>query len=103
MAIKIFSLLMLLSSFSVLAARQQYFDVLGTSPKGQFVALEEYGFHPGRQVYYVTIRVMNVWRKIYVGRTIKVELPAEGPGGMIKAREKAKLLSVDELKKFKVI
>ncbi len=86
----------------VWASRHQRIDTLGASPKGQFVALEEYGYKSDKQSYYVTIKIMNVWKKEYVGSTIEVELPASKSRDLVKAREKAKTLAQDELKKFNI-
>jgi predicted secreted protein len=85
-----------------LAARHQVIDTLGVSPKGQYVALEEYGYQPEKHVYYVTIKVMNVWKKEYVGEMIEVEQPAMSYKSLIKAREKAKSLAQDTLIKYKI-
>lgn len=77
-------------------------DTLGTSPKGQFVALEEYGYKSQNHTYYVKIKVMNVWQKKYVGKEIAVELPAHRPVFLDKARTEARTLAHDELKKFDI-
>jgi predicted secreted protein len=96
----IFALLTVQSSF---ASRQQFFDVIGSSAKGQFVAIEEYGFQPERNVFYVTIKIMNVWRKEYVGTPTQVEVPAGNRLELIRAREKAKVIAQEELKKYNVM
>jgi predicted secreted protein len=100
-----FSLLIfLLSLQSSFASRQQFFDVIGSSSKGQFVALEEYGYHPDRNVFYVQIKIMNVWKKEYVGTPTMVEVSAQGGRiELARAREKAKLLAQEDLKKFNVL
>ena len=77
-------------------------DTLGSSKAGQFVALEEYGYKSQTHTYYVSIKVMNVWTKEYVGKKIDVELPAHRPTYLKMAREKAKILASDELAKFKI-
>lgn len=77
-------------------------DTLGSSPAGQFVALEEYGYKSQTHTYYVSIKVLNVWTKEYVGEKIDVELPAHRPHYLVKAREKAKVLAEEELKRFKI-
>lgn len=90
-----------LSSFAF-AGEHQMIDTLGASKKGQFVALEEYGYRSQNHSYYVNIRVMNVWTKQYVGQTIQVELPAHRPHYLEKARARAKFLANDILKRFDI-
>lgn len=75
-------------------------DTLGSSSKGQYVALEEYGYKANTHAFYVTIKIMNVWQKEYVGETVQVELPAHRPEYLKKAREKARLLAKDQLEKY---
>lgn len=97
----VFTFLALLS-MTVAASEHQMIDTLGASPKGQFVALEEYGYKTQSHSYYVRIKVMNVWKKEYVGNFIEVELPAHRPVYLKKAREKARILAREELKKFQI-
>ena len=85
-----------------LASEHQMIDTLGVSPKGQFVALEEYGYKSQSHSYYVRIKVMNVWKKEYVGSPVEVELPAHRPDFLGKARAKAKILAQEQLKKFDI-
>lgn len=86
---------------SALASRQ-VFDTLGVSPKGQYVALEEYGYKLENHAYYVSIRIMNVWKKEYVGTPVLVELPAYRPDILQKARDKARILAEENLKRFQI-
>ncbi len=97
-------ILMFIITFSSLGftSEHQVIDTLGASKKGQFVALEEYGYKSQNHSYYVRIKVMNVWKKEYVGNTIEVELPAHRPGYLDKARSKAKILAQEELQKFDI-
>ncbi|MCM2351832.1 MAG: hypothetical protein NDI69_17590 [Bacteriovoracaceae bacterium] len=97
-------LIFTLLTFSLVASARQHqmIDTLGISPKGQYVALEEYGYKSQQQTYYVTIKVMNVWKKEYVGKAIEVEVPAYQPALLKKAREKAKILAQEELKRFNI-
>lgn len=97
----VFTAVFLLSGM-VYAKEHQMIDTLGSSPKGQFVALEEYGYQSLNHTYYVKIKVMNVWRKKYVGKEIFVELPAHRPDYLKRARQKAKMLAQDELSKFHI-
>lgn len=95
-------LILIIFALPVFSAEHQMIDSLGASPKGQFVALEEYGYKALNHSYYVRIKVMNVWKKEYVGKMIEVELPAHRPVYLKKARSKAKILAQEELKKFNI-
>ncbi len=99
---KILFLLILFMLPSAFAANKQKIDVLGTSSKGQFVAIEEYGYRPGTHMYFVTIRVMNVWKKEYVGDNIQIELPASRPYVLKKARAEALELAQNTFKKYNI-
>lgn len=99
---KMFLLFLLFSLPTAFAANKQKIDVLGTSAKGQFVAIEEYGYRPGTHMYFVTIRVMNVWKKEYVGDSIQIELPASRPYVLKKARAEALDLAQNTFKKYKI-
>lgn len=84
-------------SSMAISSEHQVIDTLGVSPKGQFVALEEYGYKAEKHSYYVKIKFMNVWKKTYVGDSIEVEMPAHRPNFLEKARTKARLLAKDQL------
>jgi len=83
------------------SAEHMMIDTLGASPKGQFVALEEYGLKSESKKYFVQIKIMNVWTKEYVGKEVIVEIPAM-QANLVKARQKAKLMAQDQLSKFKI-
>ena len=87
---------------SLKASEHQMIDTLGVSPKGQYVALEEYGYKNLNHSYYVRIKIMNVWKKEYVGKFVDVELPADRPDFLKKARSKARILALEELRKFDI-
>lgn len=89
-------------SVSAFAREHQMIDTLGVSPKGQFVALEVYGYKSHSHTYYVSVKIMNVWTKQYVGESIEVEMPAYRPTDLQKARTRAKFLAHDTLSKFKI-
>lgn len=93
-------MMIFLVSVASLAAEHQMIDTLGVSPKGQFVALEEYGYKPQNHTYYVVIKVMNVWKKEYVGTSVQVELSANRPNDLQKARAQAKSLAQEQLSRF---
>lgn len=99
---KIFFVLLMLMLSNAYAVNKQKIDVLGTSSKGQFVAIEEYGYRPGTHMYFVSIRVMNVWKKEYVGDKVVVELPATRPYVLKKARSEARELAENTFKKYKI-
>lgn len=82
------------------ASEHQMIDTLGVSSKGQYVALEEYGYKANNHSYYVRVKVMNVWKKEYVGRTFELEVPAHRPSHLQNARMKARLSVRDELRQF---
>ena len=92
-------------SFATQAFANQHnkIDTLGMSKAGQFVALEEYGYKANTHSYFVTIKILNVWTKEYVGSTVEVEEPAKRPLSLNHAREKAKKLASDDLKRFKIL
>ena len=77
-------------------------DTLGMSKAGQFVALEEYGYKANTHSYFVTIKIINVWTKEYVGSTVVVVEPAHRPVNLIMARAKAKKLASADLQRFKI-
>ncbi len=90
----------LMLSGGLLASEHQMIDTLGVSSKGQFVALEEYGYKAQSHTYYVTIKVMNVWKKEYVGQRIELEVPAHRPDYLAKARTRARLMAQDHLRRY---
>ena len=85
-----------------LASEHQRIDTLGSSSKGQFVALEEYSYVPHSKTFKVMVRVMNVWTKEFVGKTILIEHPARRPFTMEKTRQEARLQAGPELLRFKI-
>lgn len=95
-------LIFLLSLPVAFASEHYVINTLGASKKGQFVALEEYGYHTERHTYFVTIRIMNVWTKEYVGRSFKVEIPAHRPIFLEKARHEARARADSELRRFNI-
>lgn len=99
---KITFVLFLVLSFSSFASQHNKIDTLGYSKAGQFVALEEYGYKKATHSYFVTIRIINVWTKEYVGTAVEVEEPALSPLKLSLARARAKSLASDDLKRFKI-
>jgi predicted secreted protein len=103
MICKIIFVLLLGMSTQAFAKQHNKIDTLGMSKAGQFVALEEYGYKANTHSYFVTIKIINVWTKEYVGSTVEVEEPALRPISLNQAREKAKKLASDDLKRFKIL
>ena len=88
---------------SLFAAQHQMIDTLGSSPKGQFIAVEEYGYKSDKHSYYVTIRIMNIWKEEYVGTPVEVELPAVRKNYLQKARDKARTMAEGELRRYNIM
>lgn len=75
-------------------------DTLGTSAKGQYIALEEYGHRPDKKSYFVEIKILNLWKKQFVGDVIRVETPAYSQKQLMESRLKAKKLAEGQLKAY---
>lgn len=94
-------ILSILTMGQVSAKSMVRIKTIGKSPKGQFVAFEEFGFKNNEKVPYSRIRVMNMWKNRDVTKPINVT----GSSKMkdLKAvRLKAKKLAKDQLKKFNI-
>jgi predicted secreted protein len=92
-----------LFSFSALATQQRrMFHSLGSSPKGQFVAIEEYGLDAGRGIYFSRIKLMNVWKKEYVGPVVEVERTARLPLDLDVARKEARVSANEHLERYQI-
>lgn len=89
-------------SATAFANQHHVIDMLGSSGKGQFIALEEYGYHPIEREFYVKIQIMNAWKNKYVTKPIEIKLPAQNQMSLEDAREKAKRLAQDDLIRFKI-
>jgi len=99
LGIILFGLLLSLNCFS---SSREYVDTIGSSPKGQYVAFETYGFKPEEKKFYSSIKIMNVWKKQYVGSIIEAEMPAFTKDSLSKVRAKARTLALENLKKFQI-
>lgn len=97
---KIYFLFLILLSSTASAVVHHKVDSLGTSPKGQFIALEEYGYRPGKKSFFVEIKILNLWKKQFVGEVIRVEAPAYSDRFLKESRIKAKKLAEGQLKEF---
>lgn len=81
----------------------QMIQALGASSKGQFVAIEEYGYNAGQKTYYSRIKLMNVWKKEYVSPVVEVESDARLPADLMRVREAAKERAAVHFQKFNII
>jgi|GEM_PF-3999613 len=98
------ALLGLWMSFACLAAgRVEMIHALGASSKGQFVAIEEYGYNVGLKTYYSRIKLMNVWKNEYVTPIVEVEQDARLPADLMRVREEAKARAMVHFEKFNII
>jgi len=103
MKFTLFTVFMLLFSVAAIASQHQHMGSIGASAKGQFVALEEYGYRAESHTYYVTIRIINVWTSEDVGSIVEVESTAKETRFLQQARSKAKNLAKVQMDKYKII
>lgn len=94
--------LFLVMASSAFASQHHMVDTLGSSSKGQFVAVEEYGYNPTERQFYVKIQIMNAWKNEYVTKPIEIKLPAQNQLSLEEARARAKRLAHDDLVKFNI-
>ena len=76
-------------------------NAIGSSPRGQYVAFEEFGYKEGRKYPYSKIRVMNVWKNKYVEEAIYI-IGKDKKDELNSVRNKAKSLAKKKLKKFNI-
>ena len=74
---------------------------IGSSPNGQFVAFEEFGYHNGREVPFSKIRVMNIWKNKYVSDPVMV-VGNQDESNLRLVRVEAKKMAGKELKQFNI-
>ena len=104
MIIKCLVIICLGMGFSLQAAEPlQMIHALGASSKGQFVAIEEYGYNAGLKTYYSRIKLMNVWKNEYVSPVVEVEQDARLPADLVRVREAAKERAAVHFQKFNII
>ncbi len=101
MKIIIMSLALLISGLSW-GSTHQMINALGSSPKGQYVAIEEYGYNSGLKTYYSRIKVMNVWKNHYVTEPVEIEKGARRPSDLIQVRKEALEQAAMDLVRFKI-
>ncbi|MBY0516529.1 MAG: hypothetical protein K2P81_06450 [Bacteriovoracaceae bacterium] len=88
---------------SVWASPIQMINAIGASPKGQYVAIEEYGYNAGLKTYYSRIKLLNVWKNEYAAPVVELEKGAQRPTDLNKIREKVKKLAAENLEKFNIV
>lgn len=74
---------------------------IGTSPKGQFVAIEEYGHLNNSKIPFSKIKIMNVWKQKYVGKPVSVTGSIQEKD-LTKVRAKAARKASKYLKKYSI-
>lgn len=98
----ILSTIFILSTFNISDSKAMVrVKALGSSPRGQFVAFEEYGYKNGRKYPFSKIRVMNVWKNKYVDEAIHL-IGIEQEENLSSVRVKAKKMAIKKLKKFNI-
>lgn len=102
MKLTISSLFLIAFCSAAMGAEHLVIDTLGSSAKGQYVAVEEYGYKADAHTYYAKVMILNVWKSEYVGKTVEVSLPANRPVDLEKARAQVKDLAQDQLKQFNI-
>ncbi len=99
----LFTFVLFFFSLSLYAKTIVRVKALGTSPKGQYVAFEEFGYKSlGKEVAFSRIRVMNMWKNRYVDRPIQV-IGKDEKERLGEIRQKAKDLAIKKLKKYNIM
>lgn len=99
---RIFIALSLLISGLSWGSTIQMINALGSSPKGQYVAIEEYGYNSGLKTYYSRIKVMNVWKNNYVSEPVQIEKGARRPSDLMQVRREALEQASEKMAKFNI-
>ena len=100
-------LLFAVTTFSIFAAQTTQagpmvrVKALGSSPRGQYVAFEEFGYQDGKRIPYSKIRVRNMWKNRYEGKPVSV-FGSKKSDQLNIVRDKAKGLAANKLKKFNI-
>jgi predicted secreted protein len=87
---------------SVQASNLVRVKALGSSPRGQYVAFEEFGYKNGRKLPFSKIRIMNVWKNKYADKPVQVVGNTDGVN-LNHVRIKAKSLAQKQLEKFNIV
>ena len=73
---------------------------IGSSPRGQYVAFEEFGYKDANRKYpFSKIRVRNMWKKKYVEKPVNIIGNPESDN-LNQVRAKAKEIAKKKLEKF---
>lgn len=97
----LFTLTAIFITQSVPARTLVRINTIGASPRGQFVAFEEFGYKEGRKFPYSKIRVMNVWKNKYVDDPVQV-IGKDGNEKLDQVRKKAKDMAIKKFAKFNI-
>jgi predicted secreted protein len=97
----LFFSMLLVAIMAVQAKSMVRIKAIGSSPKGQFVAVEEFGFIGQNRKAYSKIKVLNVWKNTYVGDAIEV-LDKTNDLQLEQVRSRAKRLAGQNLKKYNI-
>jgi predicted secreted protein len=73
---------------------------IGHSPKGQYVAFEEFGYLLGN-VPFVRVRVYNTWKNKYVTKPVRIT-GKDKDSSLSKIRQEAKRLANKDLQAFNI-
>ncbi|MBD66288.1 MAG: hypothetical protein CME62_13845 [Halobacteriovoraceae bacterium] len=94
-------LLLMTFSFSLTSIQAKVINVtaIGKSAKGQFVAIEEFGYQVGNTRPYSKIRLVNMWKDKYVSGPIHI-LGTEDDISLEKIRKKAFDQALIKFKKY---
>jgi predicted secreted protein len=85
---------LILGSTKVQAKNMIRIKALGSSPRGQFVAFEEFGYMNDSKTPFARIRVKNVWKDSYVNKPINVIADDEN-----KRLDQVRAMAIDLAKK----
>ena len=95
------TLMIMIASFPLTSAAMVKVKALGSFPRGQFVACEEYGHKNSNGHSFSKIRIMNVWKNSYVEDPIQI-IGKKGDKELGLVRMKAKKIASKRLKKFNI-
>lgn len=98
--LKILVLIILISALPV-QAKLVNINALGSSPKGQYVAIEESGYKLGSKLPFTRIRVMNMWKNKYVTKPVIV-IGKEKDISLTSIRKRAFEKAVVQFKKYNI-
>ncbi len=74
---------------------------IGSSPKGQYIAFEEFGYQSGRTLPFSKIRIMNMWKNKYITAPIFITAKTQ-EDDLEGIRSRAKIQAKVFLKKYNI-